>query len=60
MLEILWSLPEDRSLTSIAKTIQSSIWDFLSRALLLPGLVVVSAGVTIHRKFGANTRVARG
>lgn len=40
MLEILWSLPDDRSLHSIRKTIQSSLWDFMSRVLMLPTIIV--------------------
>lgn len=38
MLEILWSIPEDRSWSSLRQTIQSSIRGFLYRALLLPGV----------------------
>ena len=44
MLEIFWSLPEDRSLTSIRKTMQSSLWDFVRRVLLLPGIAVALLG----------------
>lgn len=49
MLEILWSIPEDRSWTSIRKTIQSSLWDFVSRALLLPSVVLVVSATLPER-----------
>lgn len=59
MLEILWSIPEDRSWSSLRQTIQSSIRGFLYRALLLPGaaVVIVAAQATQLNAQSSNLRV---